>query len=119
VFSEPFWNRAGGGPFVVDDPVNGGAADAVKHHVEHLQVIHSVPFRTGRIRGSGHSRISLRAPWQMKLLHKLTQKPQNPPKRRADECPAWLLPIKSHNRFRISTLPGRQVDMGVSPTLDF
>jgi hypothetical protein len=25
VFSEPFWNSAGGGPFVVDDPVNGGA----------------------------------------------------------------------------------------------
>ncbi len=29
VISDPFWNRAAGGPFVVNHAVNSGAADAV------------------------------------------------------------------------------------------
>jgi len=46
------------------------------------------------------------------------QKTQNPPERRVDAFPVWLLPIGSRIRFRAPPCPGRQVGMGVDPTLD-
>jgi hypothetical protein len=51
-------------------------------------------------------------------MHKLSQKTRNPPERRADDDPVWLLPERSHIRLRVSTLPGRQVGMGVGPFLN-